>query len=110
MFAVPVEQLPTSVREIMVIVPAIDPEHPEAVCTNCESAKGYLGRNGVAYVECTKDEAPQHVQEQIDALNIMSAPTIVADGKVVAAGGVQLPILRPLTVAYKAAVAVPVGV
>ena len=110
MFAVPIEQLSTSVEEIMVIVPEINPEDPDATCTNCNSAKGYLDRNGVAYVECTKKEAPPHVQEQIDALNIMSAPTIVADGIVVAAGGVQLPILRPLVTAYKAATAVPVGV
>lgn len=109
MFAVPLEQLPANVQEVMVIVPEIDPEHPEVKCTNCESAKGYLERNGVAYVESTKREAPTHVQEQIDALNIQSAPTIVADGTVVAAGGVQLPVLRHLVVAHKATNAVPVG-
>ena len=110
MFAVPIDQLPSVVQEIMIIVPEFDPERPKDKCTNCESSKGYLDSNGASYVECTKAEAPPHVQEQIDALNIMSAPTIVADGVVVAAGGVQLPILQQLAKARKAAAAVPVGV
>lgn len=110
MFAIPIDQLPTVVEEIMIIVPEIDPEHPDVVCTNCNSTKGYFDRRGVPYVTRTKAEAPPHVQEQIDALNIQSAPTVVADGQVVAAGGVQLPILQPLGVARKAATAVPVGV
>jgi glutaredoxin len=109
MFAIPDEQFPTTITEVMVIVPEPNPEDPDEKCPSCEGFKRALDRNKIPYIVTTKAEAPTQVQEQIEAHKIKTAPTVVANGTVVAAGGLQIPVVRRIIAAYKPA-AVAAGV
>ena len=69
-------------------------------CTSCPSIRRFLEQHNIAYEEIHMEEATADELEQIKAASIMSAPVLFVNDMLVAAGGVQRPVLGLIKARY----------
>ena len=63
-------------------------------CNSCPNVRSFLERNGIPYEEAYVSEASAEELAQMEELSIMTAPVLFVNDLLVAAGGVQYPVLN----------------
>lgn len=85
MYKVPDDQFPEIVKKVRLI--------STPTCTSCPSVRSFFDRNGIEYEEVHLEDATADELAQIREKNLTTAPIIFVNDVLVAAGGVQYPVL-----------------
>lgn len=88
MYAIPIEEFPKIVTAVTLV------STPD--CTSCPSIRRFFESRTIKYIEMYLNEASDEIKVQIATLSIKTAPVLVCDNFVVAAGGVQRHILEEI--------------